>query len=633
MPVLPKKLDIASLPLQLDSLAPAGFVFLDGGTQQKRKLLEAIQAARPIVILDNTPNISKQMSLFLSVLKQALNNDKHACMPFLLDGAWNTGTSKESLLQNISPSKIFKFIEQEYTSTGIEAGARITLSDIVCMIDLVKQRPQFFKDTICTVDPLRDDCHDKTINMLTAVFCSAYATGVETGMSTVNRSLVLKGWRLHSKLVHSSVQLGRLGSGVDISLAAVMFASTVLAVVLIFFRLEKDRVQEMVLTGYMPDEHSKGGSPDSAPFSNIVDILNVFMLVLPVLGALLMTLQSHFRFGEKWATTHMAASSVVSEIYQFLASVGIYDCSASSSRERFLKRLQEISNHLSKAGIQEDDFMGGYDGSDDLFDTDNEALQNHINVSLYGVYPQTCLQRAVSSVFGLCQPSRSAVKGNDMLNLDATSQLSTGMYIEKRVEPLIKYYTDWARSAAGFRTKVSVIIFLLLGIGSALAVFSKSLWIPAVVGAAAFLSSLAHLIVPPGYIVSVNNALTTLNNLDLQWHGSSCQEQQTQSRKSFIITMTERTMLAVASSRSRNPIMPALDEDDEEQEEREDPVTIKGDLSMPQPSKRPSQSHSRQVSAPVTPRGRSTYGSRSRQISQPGTPGGRRQVGGARRWM
>lgn len=345
-----------------------------------------------------------------------------------------------------------------------------------------------------------------------------------------------------------------------------------------------------------------------------------------------MTLQSHFRFAEKWATTHMAASSVVAEIYQFLASVGIYDSSATTSRERFLKRLQEISSHLSKAGIQEDDFMGGYNGSDDLFDTDNEALQNHINASLYGVYPQTCLQRAVSNVFGLCQPSRSAVKGNDMLNLDATSPLSTGMYIEKRVEPLIKYYTDWARCAAGFRTKVSVTIFLLLGIGSALAAFSKSLWIPVIVGAAAFLTSLAHFVVPSGYIVSVNNALTTLNNLDLHWHGSSFQEQQTQSRRSFIITMTERTMLAVASSRSRNPIMPTGDGEDEE---HEDPVTREGELSMPQSSKRVSQSHSRQVSAPGTPRGRSSYGTRSRQNSQPGTPGGRRQVGGSRRdrWM
>jgi hypothetical protein len=618
-----KKLDIDSLPLQLDSLAPAGFVFLDGDAQQKRKLFSMLQSARPIVVVDNTPNVSKQMSLFLDIIKLALNNDKNACSQFLLDGARSAGGSRESLLQNISPSKIFKYIEQEYKSSGMEAGARITLSDIVCVIDLVKQRPNFFKETTCVVDPLQDEA-EKTIRALASVFCSTYAIGIEGGTSPVNRALVLKGWRLHSKLVHSSMQLGRLGSGVDIFLAAVMFASTVLAVVLIHLRLEKDRLQEMVLTGYMPHDQSKGSSWQP-PFASMVDVLNIIMLILPVLGALLMTLQSHFHFAEKWATTHMAANYVVSEIYQFLASVGLYNSSAAANRERFLKRLQEITSHLSKAGIQEDDFMSAYDGSDDLFTTDNEALQNHINASLYGIYPQTLLQRAFASV---CQPSRSgSVKGSFAQDLDPTSPLTTGLYMEKRVAPLIKYYTDWARCAAGFRTKLSVTIFLLLGIGSALAAFSRSLWIPVIVGAAAFLTSLAHFMVPSGSIMAVNNALTMLNNMDLHWHGSSYQEQATQSRKNFMITMTERTMLAVASTRSRHPLMP------EDEEEIEDFMNMKSDLSMQPATSRPSRSQSRQVSVPGTPGGRQNYAPRSRQHSVPGTPGGRRQVGGSRRWM
>jgi hypothetical protein len=230
------------------------------------------------------------------------------------------------------------------------------------------------------------------------------------------------------------------------------------------------------------------------------------------------------------------------------------------------------------SGIREDDFLGGDDPSGELFATDPEALQRHINKSLYGIEPSWLRRKAVDLLGGcgaalLDESSRVSEQGKDL-----TSPLSADMYMEMRVAPLTKYYDNWVKSLSKLRTKLSVAVFLLLGVGSALAAFGFSLWIPVMMGLTTFLTSLLHWLAPPESITAVNNALTKLNNLDLRWHGSSLKEQRSDAMKNRVITMTERVMLAVATSLSQAPILPDEDVDEAEAVEEEakqlDAVTV-----------------------------------------------------------
>merc|ERR1740123_401637 len=169
----------------------------------KRKMVHAVKLANPIVVLDNTPNVAKQVSLFIKVLQNVWDrNPLTACRPFLNGerGAISSNPSAGDLIQAMSPAKIMKHVEKEFDSSGMNADERLTLSDIVGLLDLVKRRPQAFKETVTSVDPLRDSA-DNTISQLMSVFTSPHNGAREMNSTELQRSLVLKGWDLHLRLI------------------------------------------------------------------------------------------------------------------------------------------------------------------------------------------------------------------------------------------------------------------------------------------------------------------------------------------------------------------------------------------------------------------------------------------------
>jgi hypothetical protein len=534
-----KRHDREAIPVVPDMLAPLGYVFMAGEALAKKKMLHTMQVVRPVVILDNTPGVTKQMSVLLAIIKKALQGDEAGCKAFLLD---NKVPQKTELLSRLSPSKILKCIDKAFQRSCLDPGAQLTLSDLVCVLDLVKQRPQVFKHSITVVDPLRGDKssdgrdggeNNGRIPHLTSTFCSLYTGAADLGAGQISSNLVLKGWRLHSKLVQNAKQLRYRATAMEVVIATVMLLSTAFAVIVVFLDLERNRISEamiMAATGTdLTDEHLKYHFP-----FGIVKILRFFMLLLPVTGGILMTLQAHFQFFQKWAHVHLASHHVVAEIYQFLGGAGRYTAGAALNRQRFLKRLQDIMRNLSMSGIREDDFSAGLDGQSDQFSGDNDALQRHINLTLYGIH---------------------GLRSQEPLR-DAMAPLNAEMYMETRVAPLMTYYNDWAKSVSKLRTQLHVAVFSFLGVGSGLAAFGMSLWIPIIVVAVLCLTALVHWLTPLESLMAVNNASTMLQNLELRWHGSGINRQRSEDMQNRLIVTTERITLAVAATLSMAPLMP-----------------------------------------------------------------------------
>lgn len=605
-----KRLDRDAVPLQVDQLAPPGYVFIGGSVSTKKKLLQVMQVVRPTVLIDNTPDVAKQMSLFLNIVKRALVGDKAACKPYLLDGSRGYAMSAPTvmeLLQALSPSKILKQVEKNFDTSGMDAVARLTLSDVVGMLDLVKHRPQVFRETFCVVDPLRD-CSDQVVSQLSSAFCSSHTGTSDSTSNPVNRTLILKGWRLHSKLTRSANHLMKLATGMEVLVELVMFIATVISVVMISLRLEQDRVKESVLSGYMPHHIQMD---QAFPYSDTLVFLGVFMPVFPISAGILLTLQSHFQFTQKWGNVNLAASQVVSEIYQFLGNSGGYCGTASVNRQRFLKRLQDVVKNLSMSGTREDDFLQGDDEAGEAFSTDPDALLNHINLALYGIHAPGWLRRKAQRVWywagaELLEEGRPAPLTAQDQHMDLTSPMTADMYMEMRVAPLTKYYNNWAKANSSIRMQLNIVVFLCLGIGSGLAAFGISLWIPVTVGGATFMTALSRWLSPPEFLTAVNNALTILNNLDLRWHGSSLKEQRSDHMRRRLIQEAEKAVLGVSTTLSRAPLLPEEDDDMLDNEGDRDDIQYKQHRAL-SGSTTPgltgwSQSQSRQRSTSNTPR-------------------------------
>merc|ERR550532_1788787 len=240
-----KKLDRDAIPFSPEALAPVGYVFIGGNeAQMKKKVLQAMRVASPVIFLDNTPNVPKQMALFVKTVQKVWERAALiGCRPFLQDGAHaklGGNPTSSDLLEAMLPSKIMNYVEKEFDSSGMDEAEKLTLSDIVGLMDLVKRRPQAFKDTVCVLDPLHAS-PDKITSQLVPVMGSCHGGPREQSTTATHRSLVLKGWRLHRKLARRAQQLRASATLTMVAIASVMALSTTLAVCMVAAKLDRAR--------------------------------------------------------------------------------------------------------------------------------------------------------------------------------------------------------------------------------------------------------------------------------------------------------------------------------------------------------------------------------------------------------
>jgi len=545
-----KRFDQDAIPFNPESFAPRAYVFLGGNEPlAKKKVLQSFKSGNPIVVMDNTPNAPKQMSLFFNAIKTVWQpSPLMASKQFLVDGA-NTrwfNPSPNELLQAMSPSKIMNYVEREFDSSGMVDGERLLLSDAVGLIDIVKRRPQAFKETVCVVDPLKGN-FDDTVNAVTVALSSNHTGAKEFSTTVVHRALVLKAWRLHRKLARKSVHFRKWATLLVVGVALSLLLETVFAIYAVFLAFQKADFNEITyeLTAFLFNLKLEM----AFRLSEVVHFLNGALLLLPLFAGLFTILQAHFQVSQKWATVHVIANQVVSEIYHFLGNVPPYNCGPGPNQRELMRRLQDMIKKLSNAGIQEDDLMDNGGESEDSL-SDPKALEEHINYYLYGIKaPSCCAQRcqdllAMLGVYRLAGLSWAWQPLSD--KPDLTTPLSAEMYMTQRIMPLRKYYSEWKDSISRLRNFLNFLFICCLLVGSGLGACSRFLWVPAPLGLATFVATLTNWLAPPEMFEGVNGALTMLNSLDLKWHGSGIRENRSEASKQRLIGTAERISQVVA---------------------------------------------------------------------------------------
>jgi hypothetical protein len=603
-----RRLDERAVPLKPEMLAPSGYVFIGGGdASAKKRLLQLIDNVRPVVLLDNSSNVSKQVCLLLRIIKKAVECDQ-AVRPFFYDDRSSLGRNPSctQFIQALSPSKIMRYLVTEFNPSGMDPEASLILSDVVAILDLVGQQHRLFKQRFLVLDPLFD-APSHALPQITSSFASATEQGAADGGVDL-QSMAVKGWQMHSKLVRNAGQIRELATCLELVIALVMLLAVVLSVTMVCIRLRRDSLVEAMFRGSLSDQEIKAAL-GAFPFTKMAVMMNFWMIVLPITAGILISLRSHFKFSSKWASVHLAANQVVTEIYYLQGRTGRYSGPPEITGERFMRRLQDISTNLSTSGIREDDFQGEGDTSE-VFKNNPKELQHHINRSLYGIEPPSWVYQRMQDVFRL--PTYEWLLEDGQNPLQA---LTAELYVQTRLAPLTQYYKTWLKSAGRLRTRSNIALFVLLGVGSGLAAFGLSVWIPAALSAVTVLATLQHWMAPEEALAAVNSALNTLNTLEMRWQGS--QRHDPEAMKHQLIGVTEKVVLAVATTLSRVSMMPTLDEFDNEEAGY---LRVSTEL-LKNSSRRPSRSSSRSGSRAGSRAG-SRPGSRpaSRPSSTPGTP-------------
>jgi len=559
--------DLEAIPFDPELLAPVAYVCIGGNEPNaKKKLMQALKVMSPLVVMDNTPSVPKQMALLLNLVARVWQpSPLSACRPFLAEGTrlWGSPSNSE-LLQALSPSKLLNHVERAFDNSGMQESERLALSDVVGLLDIVKRRPQAFRETVCVVDPLRNSPETVT-TQITALLSSPQSR--EMNNPEIHRSLVMKAWRLHRKLARKARQLRDFATALAMAIAIAMLLTTVLAVLAVFLCLQKAGYEDVTFHVSAFLMHKKLAV--SYTWSEAAWVLHLCLLTLPVAAALLAALQAHFRVSQKWSSVHMVASQVVSEIYRFLGCLGGYSTVPALAQQIFMKRLQDMVKQLSASGIQEDELMQGGDAEEEGFPRDAQALEEHIDEHLYGVSPPGCCRRRLqqcSASLGSAKPPKAR---------DPTAQLSAETYMEVRILPLRRHYRDLIRSVARLRTTLNVCFVLNLCAASGLGASGLYVWVPVPLGLAAFLLALTQWMAPPEMLLGVTNALTALNSMHLKWFGSDIRENRSDASKLRLISTTEKIARVIAM------ILTGSNAPPEEGAEEEDYWSGDGDTSTP----------------------------------------------------
>lgn len=564
----PRKLAPESVPFDPELLAPWGHVVFGAPVnttgQSKKLALRGMKVSRPVVLVDNTPNVAKQLCLCVNAIKRVWERAPLAtCKTLLDDSAWSTLSSTPTsaeLIQALSPSKILMHVKNSFDSSGMDDQEKLTLGDVVGLLDVAKRRPRAFRETVCVLDPQAQT--SESVAHLVSTFMS-HQTGLkETNPRTVDHSLILKAWGVHSVLVRSERKLRRLVVLIEAPIVLALVSSICLAVAMVpnFF-------QEAL--SWNPPEW-------------LHRVCDMALVSSPVTVALLAIVRNNVQVSKQWVEAHMACNKIVREIYLFLGSVGPYGRSGPVvNQKRFLYRLKKVVKGLSGPWLRGEDLGTQYEED---FRDDPEKLQDYVNRTLYGNWHRgpCCSCRCLRAIAGSCYlqfPWTRLLLDEEPT--DMAAPVTAESYMEIRMLPLRDRFSRMSWSLWRTRIFTNVVLVLLLAATMGMGAIGVPLLIPVVVCLAALLACLLYWVSPCDQEKALEEALQQINSFIERWQGPDIVENRTLATKVNFIVTTEQCALRVARSVSPYGMLPELTEEDENLQDLAEPKAEHELLSTP----------------------------------------------------
>jgi len=513
-------------------LAPPGFVFVGGNSPITLGLFaKAFENAVPSVIINYTGAQSNVYAELIQSLANIIQGD--------LDELKQVGAEeKQSLIQGagllvaparlalVDPSRLFdKALKAAYQDLNEQL---ITLPDVVKLLDLAKARPKVFTNTIKVVDPLVQS-QEQCLEVLSEAISSTYTGVMSLGASSDDVTRVA--WKIHRAFDTKAKDLQRIFKTMDFIGAFLTWCALVMACMLFEGETcsklgEGDRTALCSLESQYPEW-----------FSVALSILNVTVVIVPITGTLMTSLIAFFGSRQKWAISHMASEEIVSQIYQFRASVGPYSKSSTLSKEK-----NEDGEEFEDVSVAARERMLRHSFSKKI----ESIYVMVVGSELKNDFVSVDMENPVTSPVAETKSSYQSLLSSE--NDDGISALTGDAYYELRFNHLKKKYQSELPSCKRSYETFSVVILLGGALSSLLGAFKASSYIPVVVGFGAMLQHIMATQNWSGKLSAMNFALGGMMGTTVQWQSLSSMDKRSPQFKETMITNTEKQHMSVVQA-------------------------------------------------------------------------------------
>jgi hypothetical protein len=330
-----------------------------------------------------------------------------------------------------------------------------------------------------------------------------------------DKRAVYDAWHVHAQLTASASSYRASADLLAVAAICITFLATASAILDNFLQYQLE-------LGYISDWYAGSGWEQACSLS---------VIILPALGGLIAAIIADGSALEKWATLHMTAAQVSSEMFMFRMRVGRYSmssdldeeadldqgrCDASMrmlrARNAFSERVQSLTKNVGNVAVvrssgtgrgtarQQSSLVRSSDGRNLM---DGAALHAHVVNSLYSRrVAARLLKPEVEDYADLVEiPPPSALPGQEHVDANDVPQdtykhvatLSNEQFFHHRVLPLLQSIES---DVPRYRLRLTVLKILMMisaTIATVLGAVQKPVWIPIAVSASTvFVSTLEH---------------------------------------------------------------------------------------------------------------------------------------------
>ncbi|GMH71919.1 hypothetical protein TL16_g05779 [Triparma laevis f. inornata] len=518
------------------ALGTVGFVCAHGSTRAYQRLRGVIQAGRPLIMMNNTGGVTQA---FASLHKAMMKGQEEGQLL----------TSNE-LLDKI---EIMNNVDQWTKNFGIP--------EIMMFRELMQRAPLLFQKTIVVVDLVKDSAED-VLGTVTGCFASSSGGVPELGIGNAETGVVYNAWKRHLVLYENRRSLQKYGNTLFIWL-------TILG------------VSTASLSTVYANKADLGISPEGE------SIMNTFIILLPIATALIGQVITRQRYAEKWKICDMAGSMIVSEIYNFRASVGPYTGGVSSSPEEeeegsgggggagseaskkrnlFVKRIQAIfarvmESDVGKSGALVYGQILRMDTSDGVESKFHKILKKHIEQNLIFTKDPEVAKKGlaikgknekIGSMPSMASLNRQEDKLQNIEKDDFVSPITVETYFEYRATPLALAYEKHTPVISDQLSFLEITVFLLTSSGAVLAVPGVELgsWVAITVAMATAVTSYLEYFQLRVERDTRNNSLAEFQNLVTWWESLSIIDKRTKQSKEKAVSTIENGVLLLVERRA-----------------------------------------------------------------------------------
>ena len=509
-----------------------------------KELREALERGDPTILVNNTGGETQQYARLLKRIweyqKKGENLLPHAqdLLMHALKGITNSATTKEPK-------------EPVFGGYFVD---KLNLPEVLRIINMVRDRPKYFQETLKIVDVLKDS-PEHVIKEASKSFASRATHACELGAGRADEKAINCAWQVHVALIRLGGRLRRWDHFVICFTALVTFLGSASSV-LVTWAKSVDAPVEFCQT------------------ATCAAWLGRAAVTFPALATALIAFVAATRFTSRVAHLKSLAGRVVAEIYKFRMRVGVYDLlgmrsSVSDPLEHLEEEqakqnvsvlLHESRTHFSttiRNMVEETAkrMAGGFNiDSHDALTV--HQLQPHVNRSCYGTSEYSAKGDLTSNLcydsFYHCftgikksnsdpQTSEYSATAND----DLTSNLSCDSYYHFRILPLLAFYRRQTPWLARIDLALNAMLMLLTTLATVLAAMDQALFVPLVFAAAGLLKSLQEYGAFNARLVATTNAVAELTSLELLWESLSEVDKGLSTTRYDLVSVAERAALGV----------------------------------------------------------------------------------------